>query len=97
MPCQVWATCYSEFFKCQGKPKYILVSTILASACHWALSYLLCVVFDLKFKGIAIATACYFTIRFLIRVIICRLDEEFKLNRISLLDKLSWTDLGQVH
>ena len=78
MPFEMYATCYSQLFKYQGKPHYILISTIVSSICHWILSYYFCIVLEMKIEGVALATACYFTIRFLIREILSRLDPDFK-------------------
>lgn len=98
MPFQVWATCYSEFFKCQGKPRYILISTIMASICHWILSYILCVKLGMRLEGVAIATASYFMIRFAIREMICRFDSRIRRETVGcIFESCSWEGLSKVH
>ena len=87
---------YAYFAECQGKPKYVMISTVGASIFHWFIAHYLVKELNMKMTGIAIATSLHFVMRFLIAVLCVRRDRELQKSLIPLNHPDSFKNLGEI-
>ena len=52
-----WAVCYSSYATQQGKPKYTLISNIVASLVHWYMAYYFGLTLNWKMTGVALSSS----------------------------------------
>lgn len=73
-----WGMCYGLLGSNCGKPIYNTISTFSASVFHWVVAWYLGVVLDMKIKGVAIASALQFCVRFILPFTMARCDKDIR-------------------
>lgn len=88
--------CYSFYATHQGKPRYTLYSTIIASVVHYFLVYYLALDLDMKMTGVALSSGVQFILRTVVLMICCWCDKDLRRSEVSIFHPSSRQDLGEM-